>query len=133
LHILAPDTPIMVDVDADRARQIFMNLIQNAANFTRNGGTIWLKVSLEEREGVVKVEDNGVGISPELLPHIFELFTQAEFSSERTDVGLGIGLSVVRDLTRLHGGSVQVRSDGIGKGSEFTVRFPLVEHRPDTP
>ena len=125
LNVIVPIAPLDVDVDAVRMRQVFVNLIQNAANFTKNGGTIWVKVGVEAAEAVVKVEDNGIGISPEMLPHIFDMFTQAEFIGDRSDSGLGIGLSVVKDLTQLHGGSVQVRSDGIGKGSEFTVRVPM--------
>lgn len=135
LHVAMAKLPLVVKADEVRLRQVFVNLIQNAANFTRHGGTIWVKVSLEANEAVVKVEDNGVGISPEMLPHIFDLFTQAEFAGEQADAGLGIGLSVVKDITALHGGSVQVRSDGIGKGSEFTVRLPLAdgEERPGSP
>jgi signal transduction histidine kinase len=135
LNVILPNAPLEVDVDAVRMRQVFVNLIQNSANCTKNGGTIWVKVSVEAAEAVVKVEDNGIGISPDLLPHIFDLFTQAEFAGNRPGGGLGIGLSVVKDLTHLHGGSVQVRSDGIGKGAEFTVRLPLegCEDRPDSP
>jgi two-component system CheB/CheR fusion protein len=125
LNVIVPIAPLEVDVDAVRMRQVFVNLIQNATKFTKNGGTIWVKAGVEAAEAVVKVEDNGIGISPEVLPHIFDMFTQAEFVGDRSDRGLGIGLSVVKDLTQLHGGSVQVRSDGIGKGSEFTVRLPL--------
>src|SRR6476660_424322 len=125
LNVIVPIAPLEVDVDAVRMRQVFVNLIQNAANFTKNGGTIWVKVGVEAAEAVVKVEDNGIGISPEVLPHIFDMFTQAEFIGDRSEAGLGIGLSVVKDITQLHGGSVQVRSDGIGKGSEFTIRLPL--------
>jgi signal transduction histidine kinase len=125
LNVILPIAPLMVDVDAVRMRQVFVNLIQNATNYTKNGGTIWVKAGVEAAEAVVKVEDNGIGISPEVLPHIFDMFTQAEFVGDKADVGMGIGLSVVKDLTQLHGGSVQVRSDGIGKGSEFTVRLPL--------
>jgi two-component system CheB/CheR fusion protein len=135
LHVILPHAPLLVDVDAARMKQVFVNLIQNAAKYTKNGGTIWVKVSVEAAEAVVKIEDNGIGISPDMLPHIFELFTQAEFASDRPEAGLGIGLSVVKDLTQLHDGSVQVRSDGIGKGSEFTVRLPMAncEDRPDSP
>jgi PAS domain S-box-containing protein len=125
LNGIVPIAPLEVEVDAVRMRQVFVNLIQNATNFTKNGGTIWVKAGVEAAEAVVKVEDNGIGISPEVLPHIFDMFTQAEFVGDRSEKGLGIGLSVVKDLTQLHGGSVQVRSDGIGKGSEFTVRLPL--------
>ncbi len=135
LNVILPSAPLEVEVDAVRMRQVFVNLIQNAAKFTRNGGTIWVKVGVEAAEAVVKVEDNGVGISPDVLPHIFDLFTQAEFAGERPAVGLGIGLSVVKDLTQLHGGTVQVRSDGIGKGAEFTVRLPLsnCDDHPNSP
>jgi len=108
-------------------KQVFVNLLQNAVKFTKNGGTIWVKVSVEAAEALVKVEDSGIGISPEVLPHIFDLFTQAEFAGDRKSEGLGIGLSVVKDLTQLHGGTVQVRSDGIGKGAEFAVRLPLAD------
>ena len=135
LNVIVPSVPLEVEVDATRMRQVFVNLIQNAAKCTKNGGTIWVKVSVEAAEAVVKIEDNGIGISPDMLPHIFDLFTQAEFAGDRSDAGLGIGLSVVKDLTQLHGGSVQVRSDGIGKGSEFTVRLPMAncDDRPDSP
>jgi signal transduction histidine kinase len=94
-----------------------------------------VKVSVEAAEAVVKFEDNGIGISPDVLPHIFDLFTQAEFAGDRKADGLGIGLSVVKDLAQLHGGTVQVRSDGIGKGAEFAVRLPLAdcEDEPHSP
>lgn len=125
VHFISPEVPLIAEVDENRLQQVFVNLIENAARATRNGGTIWVKLSVEDDEAVVKVEDDGVGISPELLPRIFDLFTQAEFASDCPDAGLGIGLSVVKDITALHGGSVQVRSDGTSKGSEFTVRLPL--------
>jgi PAS domain S-box-containing protein len=134
LKLVFPDDTITVNVDPDRMQQVFVNLLQNAAKYTEFGGNIWVKLNVEGREAVVKVEDTGIGIAPDVLPRIFDLFTQAEFASGRG--GLGIGLSVVKDLVALHGGSVQVRSDGIGKGSEFTVRLPLAgpdEHRPDEP
>jgi two-component system CheB/CheR fusion protein len=134
-HLLLSDAPMTILADAARLQQVFVNLIENAARYTQNGGEIWVKVFPESREGVVKVEDSGIGISAEVLPRIFEMFTQAEFSGGK-DGGLGIGLSVVKDLTRLHGGSVQVRSDGVGKGSEFVVRLPLAgadKGRPDSP
>lgn len=127
LNVIVPIVAMVVDVDAVRMRQVFVNLIQNAAKYTENGGTIWVKASIEAAEAVIKIEDNGIGISPEVLPNIFDLFTQAELTGNGIDAGLGIGLSVVKDLTLLHGGSVQVRSDGLGKGSEFTVRLPLAD------
>jgi PAS domain S-box-containing protein len=135
LHVLMSDLPMIAEADEVRMRQVFVNLLENAVKFSREGGKIWVKASLEANETVVKVEDNGVGIAPDALPNIFDLFTQAETGDRRTNIGLGIGLSVVKDLTTLHGGSVQVRSDGLGKGSEFTVRLPLApgEELPDSP
>ena len=124
LHQLFPPVPIELEADAIRLRQVFVNLIANAAKYTQHGGTIWIKASTEGDEAVVRVRDTGVGIAPDLMPHIFELFTQAEFAGT-SEGGLGIGLSLVRDTVRLHGGSVQANSDGLGKGSEFTVRLPL--------
>lgn len=135
-ELIMPESPITIEADPPRLQQVFVNLIQNAVKYTRYGGRIWVKVSVDGQEAVVKVEDNGIGISPEVMPQIFDLFTQAEFAEGEKRSGLGIGLSVVRDLVTLHGGSVQVRSDGIGKGSEFTVRLPLTgpdAKRPDRP
>lgn len=122
-----PSGKVWVEADAQRLNQVIVNLIQNASKFTPEGGRIWLKVTNEGNDAVVRVEDNGVGISPEELPRIFELFAQAESSSIGTHTGLGIGLSIVKDVVELHGGSVQVRSDGLGRGSEFTVRLPLAD------
>jgi K+-sensing histidine kinase KdpD len=97
---------------------------ENAAKYTPNGGTIWIKATTEGNEAIVRVQDTGVGIAPELMPHIFDLFTQAEFANH-SQGGLGIGLSVVKDTIAQHGGTVQAASDGPGKGSEFTIRLPL--------
>jgi two-component system CheB/CheR fusion protein len=134
LHLHLGEAPVIINADAVRLQQVFVNLLQNAAKYTEYGGTVWVKLLLEGQEAVVKVEDDGIGVSPELLPRIFDLFTQAEFTGDKS--GLGIGLSVVRDITQLHGGTVTVRSDGVGKGSEFTVRLPLAgssRGRPDSP
>jgi PAS domain S-box-containing protein len=134
--VVIAQAQIMVDVDADRLKQVFVNLIDNAAKFTEYGGKIWVKVSVEGSDAVVKVEDTGIGISPEIMPRIFDLFTQAELSTERGKAGLGLGLSMVKDIVGMHGGTVQVRSDGLGRGSEFTVRLPLAgpdANRPDAP
>ncbi len=133
LRQLLPDVPIALDGDSVRLRQVFVNLIENAIKYTRQGGTIWIKGTTEGEDAVVRVQDTGVGIAPDVMPHIFDLFTQAEAGPPKdftpggpvTPGGLGIGLSVVRDIVALHGGSVQATSDGLGKGSEFTVRLPL--------
>ncbi|HXS52984.1 MAG TPA: PAS domain-containing sensor histidine kinase [Usitatibacter sp.] len=125
VDVLVPDEPIRLAADAARLQQVFVNLLTNAAKYTPLGGRIALKATLEGHEAVVKVVDDGVGIPQEMLPRIFELFTQVESSRALARGGLGIGLALVRDLVAMHGGSVQVRSEGIGKGSEFTVRLPL--------
>lgn len=135
-EVIMTDSPIMIEGDRARLQQVFVNLINNAIKYTRYGGQIWVKISVEAQDAVVKIEDTGIGISPDIMPQIFDLFAQAEFEPSANKTGLGIGLSVVKELVVLHGGSVQVRSDGIGKGSEFTVRLPLKgpdEERPDRP
>ncbi len=135
LQMLLPEVPIPLHADPTRLRQVFINLVQNAGKFTGDGGTIWIKATVEGDEAVVRMQDTGIGISPDIMPHIFDLFTQAE-SAGRPESGLGIGLSVVKDYTALHGGTVQAASDGLGKGSEFTVRLPLPDsggNGPHTP
>ena len=125
LELLVPPVPILVHGDEQRLLQVFTNLVGNAIKYTPRGGNIWVKATVEENEAVARIEDDGSGIAPDMLPMIFDLFTQAERTRGQSQGGLGIGLSVVKDLVTLHGGSVQVRSDGIGKGSEFSVRLPL--------
>jgi two-component system CheB/CheR fusion protein len=135
-HLIVASEPLVVHADGVRLQQVFVNLIENAAKSVPDGGSIWVKMFAESREAVVKIEDTGVGISPELLPKIFDLFAQAESQPSKAADGLGIGLSVVKEIVALHAGSVQVRSDGIGKGSEFVVRLPLSggdHERPDSP
>ena len=104
---------------------MFVNLINNAAKFTPHGGRIWVKGGTEGDEAVVHVEDNGAGITHDMLPRIFDLFTQAESTLAQSRGGLGVGLALVKDIVTLHGGSVQVSSAGAGKGSKFSVRLPL--------
>ena len=117
--------PIVVKGDPGRLEQVFVNLLANAAKYTPEGGRIELRVSREQDEALVYVLDNGVGIPSEMQSNIFELFTQVATSAAHAGGGLGIGLSLVKNLVALHGGSVQVRSEGAGKGSEFVVRLPL--------
>jgi len=125
LEVLFPASRILVEGDRARLEQIFVNLIQNAAKYTPEGGRIWVKGTSEGPEAVVHIQDSGIGIPHEMLPRIFELFTQVESSRPQSQGGMGIGLSLVKSLVALHDGSVQVHSDGEGKGSEFTVRLPL--------
>jgi two-component system CheB/CheR fusion protein len=125
LLLLLPRAPIVVDADHERLRQVFLNLVTNAIKYTHPGGRISVKATTEGEEAVVRIEDTGVGIPTEMLPRIFELFTQVETTRPMAQGGLGIGLALVKELVDLHGGSVQVVSEGPGKGSEFSVRLPL--------
>ena len=120
-----PTQAIWLNADAARLEQIFINLLTNAAKYTDDGGHIWLTVQQEDTEAVLRVRDTGVGIAPEILPRIFELFTQAKQSLDRSQGGLGIGLALVKRLVEMHGGKVEVTST-VRQGSEFTVRLPVV-------
>jgi PAS domain S-box-containing protein len=117
---------VLLTADAIRIAQVFSNLIGNAAKYTAPGGRI--DVVAEQRAGglVVSVKDNGIGISAELLPRVFEIFSQGERALDRAEGGLGLGLSLVKGLVQLHGGRVEARSDGVGKGSEFIVHLPAL-------
>jgi K+-sensing histidine kinase KdpD/CheY-like chemotaxis protein len=112
-------------VDPTRVEQVIVNLLTNAAKYTPEGGQVSLKAYPENNEVVFKVRDSGVGIPKEMLPRVFELFTQVNPEIDRTKGGLGIGLTVVRRLTEKHGGTVSATSDGLGKGTEFIVRLPI--------
>jgi signal transduction histidine kinase len=104
--------------------QVLVNLLINAGKYTDAGGEVSLTVEQDEGEAVVRIRDTGIGIDRDLLPHVFDLFVQADPSSRRADAGLGIGLAVVRSLVECHGGHVSVTSAGPGRGSEFMVRLP---------
>ena len=123
LTVALPPQPVWLRADAARLEQVMVNLLTNAAKYTDEGGQIRLSVRQEDNVAVLRVRDTGVGIAPELLPRIFDLFTQAERSLDRSDGGLGIGLSLVQRLVELHGGTVEVSSVP-GQGSEFVVRLP---------
>lgn len=117
---------VPISADITRLEQVITNLLNNAVKFTPAGGTIWVSVEHERDTAVLKVRDNGRGISPALLPHVFELFTQGDRSLARSEGGMGIGLTLVQNLVRMHGGTVEARSAGLGLGSEFTVRLPML-------
>jgi signal transduction histidine kinase/ActR/RegA family two-component response regulator len=125
LELELPDEPLPLDADPVRLAQVFSNLLNNAAKYSDEAGRILLRARREAGEVVVTVRDEGIGIAPEMLPHVFELFTQLDSTHRRSQGGLGIGLTLVRSLVRMHGGSVVARSQGIGAGSEFEVRLPL--------
>ena len=128
LTVSLPPEPICLQADAARLEQVLVNLLTNAAKYTEDGGSIALTIERTIGSGgdtaVLRVRDSGIGIAPELLPHIFDLFTQADRSLDRSQGGLGIGLCLVQRLVELHGGSVEVYSV-LGHGSEFVVRLPV--------
>ena len=125
LHVTIPDVPLILDADHTRLSQVITNLLNNACKFTESGGDISLTVEPRPREVEIRVRDTGIGIAPEMRPHLFEMFVQPQDPVTRTHGGLGIGLSLVRTLAEMHGGSVEAHSDGQGRGSEFVVRLPL--------
>jgi PAS domain S-box-containing protein len=126
LAVSVPPEPIFVDADVTRLSQVFANLLNNAAKFTESGGHVSLSVQREGSSAVVSVHDTGVGIPPSMLPKVFEMFTQVDRSLERTHGGLGIGLTIVKRLVEMHGGTIEARSGGYGMGSEFVLRLPAV-------
>jgi signal transduction histidine kinase len=125
LRVVVPDEPLTLRADPTRISQVLHNLLHNAAKFTDLGGEIQLLVAREGEEVVFRVKDNGIGIAGDMLEKIFEIFTQVDRRRDSVASGLGIGLSLVKTLVELHGGRIEARSDGLGKGSEFTVRIPL--------
>jgi PAS domain S-box-containing protein len=132
--VAVPPEPIHLDADPTRVAQAISNLLNNAAKYTDRGGHVWLTAERQGSDAVVRVRDTGVGIPAEVLPRLFEMFTQVERSLDRAQGGLGIGLALVKQLVEMHGGSVEAHSDGPGQGSEFVVRLPVVvEPPPESP
>jgi PAS domain S-box-containing protein len=130
LSVGMPEHPVWLQGDPTRLAQVFGNLLTNAAKFTDPGGAVSVELRTVGDRAVASVRDTGIGIEPELLPRIFESFTQAERSLHRSRGGLGLGLALVRGLVELHGGSVEVESEGLGRGTEFRVLLPLTAHAP---
>lgn len=124
-----PPVPCMVEGDATRLLQVIGNLLGNAIRYTGPGGRIVLTLGQQDGQCDLQVADNGQGIAAELMPHLFDLYTQAETSSERQHGGLGLGLALVKSLTELHGGTVRAASDGAGQGSSFHISLPLAQPR----
>ncbi len=124
LMLSLPARPIIVDADSHRLSQVVTNLLDNAAKYSEHPSQIWLSVERQADEAVIRVKDEGIGISPELLPNVFSLFVQADRSLARSKGGLGIGLNVVKRIVEMHGGTVEAASAGLGQGSEFIVRLP---------
>lgn len=125
LRVSMPRESLFVMGDSVRLTQLITNLLQNAARYTLPGGRIDLTVSAEGDEAVIRVQDNGIGIAADILPHIFDYFVQEQPSSESGRRGLGIGLALARQLVELHNGEIEAKSAGRGQGSEFIVRMPL--------
>lgn len=129
LTVTLPPGPVILDVDLTRMAQVFMNLLNNAAKYTERAGRIDLRAELQGSDVVVSVKDTGIGLAAEKLPTLFEMFSQVEGALSRAQGGLGIGLCLVKRLVEMHGGSVEAKSGGLGKGSEFVVRLPIVVER----
>ena len=127
LTVEVPDEPIPVLVDVTRMTQVVANLVNNAAKYTNPRGAITLEVERGEDEVVVRVRDSGIGIRPEMLPRVFEMFVQADHTPDRAAGGLGIGLTLVKRLVQMHGGEVMALSEGANRGSEFIVTIPLLD------
>lgn len=126
LTVTLPQQPIYLEGDPTRLAQVVGNLLNNACKFTDKGGHIELVVERKDELSIIRVTDSGIGIAPEQLPYIFDMFVQADTSLERATSGLGIGLTLVKSLVDMHGGTVEARSDGLGQGSEFVVRLPIL-------
>jgi CheY-like chemotaxis protein len=126
LTVSLSESSLLVEADLTRLAQVFANLLINAAKYTSERGRMWLESESVEGVAIVRVRDNGIGISSGLLPHVFDLFTQGARTLDRAQGGLGIGLTLVKRIGEMHGGTVEARSAGPGTGSEFTVRLPLL-------
>lgn len=126
VEVIVPEAPLPVRVDPARIQQVVGNLLNNAIKYNKTGGSVWVKASQEGNEIVCRIQDSGIGIFPPVLPKIFELFSQAPEGKDQRQGGIGVGLALVRQLVELHGGTVQAKSPGLGKGSEFTFRLPAL-------
>jgi len=128
-----PDRPVFLHGDATRLAQILSNLLNNAAKYTNRGGKVMLKGAVDDKTLILEVGDTGIGLAPEMLDSVFEMFVQVDSTLERSNAGLGVGLSLARKLVELHGGTITAHSEGLGQGSRFVVRLPIVvEPEPPT-
>jgi len=124
-----PAAPLEINGDLTRITQVLVNLLNNAAKYTPEGGRITLLATADGHDAVIRVKDTGIGIAPSSMQHIFDLFAQGERSLDRAAGGLGIGLTLARRIVELHGGSIAAHSEGVGRGSEFEVRLPMMRGR----
>ncbi len=130
LEVSLPSEPLRVKGDLTRLTQVLSNLLNNAAKFMEPGGKVWLRAGRKGDEAVIEVKDAGVGIAGDVLPYVFDLFKQGDRSLDRSQGGLGIGLTLARRLVEMHGGTIVAASEGVGKGSRFEVRLPLLPDKP---
>jgi signal transduction histidine kinase len=130
LSVSVPPESLMLDADPVRMAQVIGNLLTNAAKYTESNGRIWLSAERDDGSVWLRIRDNGIGISPDMLPHVFDLFVQLDEAAARSQGGLGIGLTLVKNLIEMHGGTVEARSDGLGQGSQFVLRLPLCSIQP---
>jgi len=128
-----PSQPVTVEGDPVRLTQIVGNLLNNAAKYSEPGGQIWLTVTCENNQAIISVRDTGIGIEPQMLPRIFQMFSQADHEARRAQGGLGIGLALAKRLVEMHGGRIEGKSPGRGQGSEFIIRLPLAERQLPAP
>jgi PAS domain S-box-containing protein len=131
LSVTLPPHPVYLNADPVRLVQVFSNIVHNACKYTESGGKIWLTAERQGSDAVVMVKDTGIGIPPEKLVSVFEMFTQVDRTLRRMQGGLGIGLTLVKRLVEMHGGSVEALSEGPGRGSEFVVRLPVLVEKPE--
>jgi signal transduction histidine kinase len=127
LNVTLPPTPLHVEGDVTRLAQVFCNVLINAAKYTPSGGHITLTVQSHDGQAIVRVADSGIGIAPEDVPRIFQIFGQVKSALDRAQDGQGIGLALAKGLIEMHGGSIEAHSAGPGKGSEFVMRLPLLQ------
>jgi two-component system CheB/CheR fusion protein len=133
MHLDGGEEPLWVDGDAVRLQQIIVNLLNNAAKYNSTGGNAWLTLRRDQDEVFIRVKDDGIGIEPHMQAYIFEAFVQAETTLARSRGGMGLGLTLVRSIVEMHGGTVSMRSEGLGRGSEFEVRLPYVRVKQTKP
>jgi signal transduction histidine kinase len=128
VHVELPERPCIISGDRTRLIQVLSNLLGNAVRYTPDGGKIVIQTRIEKDEVAVQISDNGIGIDESLMPHLFDLYTQAELSTDGKNSGLGLGLALVKSLVELHHGRVTAYSAGAGQGSSFELRFKLISH-----
>jgi two-component system CheB/CheR fusion protein len=129
LEGILPPSPLHVEVDVTRMHQVIYNLLNNAIKYTHREGSVWVKATQEGNDVICRVQDTGIGIFPPVLPKLFDLFSQADEGASMRSGGIGVGLAMVRQIVELHGGTVQAKSPGLGKGAEFSLRLPALRQQ----